>query len=584
MTSNSTHTQDKAVSSFARLTRYFKSDFVASLVVFLVALPLCIGVAVAVGVSPGRAVISGIIGGFVVGWIAGSPLQVSGPAAGLFVIVADILVRQREKFESLTETSATMAGDAATFALLSLGLCVFLAGAMQVAAGCLRLGRWFRAVSPSVIHGMLAGIGMLIVVSQVHVMFDHTSTWHGHASHEGWQYLATIPQAILSCFGATVSHRTHAAAGIVAVITILTTFAWSRFKPSTLRAIPGALVGVLIATAITAFASLDIARVTFPATLASDVTLPSTEWFTLLGDSTIWTFAIIIAFVASADALLTAAATDTLARDIKVKTDFDRELTAQGVGNVLCGLLGALPITGVIVRSSANVEAGARTRLATIMHGAWLAIFVCLLPWVLNYVPVAALGALLVYTGFRLLEPAEFRKLYKIGRSEAVIYLATAAVIVLVDLSVGVMVGFALSTAKLLYQFSHLEMEVVQDGTAHRYSFKLEGAATFLRLPVLADQLDELPSDAELHVCLNEVSFIDHACFELLMEWADSHVADGGSLVMDWDQLHGKFQSEVPRYRLRSSESESAKNQSLGAAASSGCKSFNSQGIDNVRP
>lgn len=562
MASRSTRTRAVVAISLAKLTRHFKSDFVASLVVFLVALPLCIGVAVAVGVSPGRAVISGIIGGFIVGWVAGSPLQVSGPAAGLFVIVADVLIRQREKFEGLTETSSTVAADAATFALLSLGLCVFLAGVMQVAAGCLRLGRWFRAVSPSVIHGMLAGIGMLIAISQFHVMFDHTSTWHGHASHEGWQYLATMPQAVLSCFGEAAANRTHAAAGIVAFITILTTFAWNRFKPSKLSAIPGALVGVLVATAITGFASLGIARVTFPATLASDVTLPTTGWFTLIGDSTIWTFALIIAFVASADALLTAAATDTLARDIRVKTDFDRELTAQGIGNVLCGLLGALPITGVIVRSSANVEAGARTRLATIMHGAWLAVFVCLLPWVLDYVPVASLGALLVYTGFRLLEPAEFRKLYKIGKSEAVIYLATAAVIVLVDLSVGVMVGFALSTAKLLYQFSHLEMKVTQDGIAHRYFLTLEGAATFLRLPMLADQLDELPSDAELHVCLNEVSFIDHACFDLLMEWADSHVADGGSLVMDWDQLHGKFQSEVPRYRLQPTKSESAEPQS----------------------
>lgn len=537
---------------FANLTQYFKSDFIASLVVFLVALPLCIGVAVAVGVSPGRALISGIIGGLIVGWFAGSPLQVSGPAAGLFVIVADILVNQKERFASVEGAVSSDDGAAMAFALISLGLCVFLAGSMQVAAGLFRMGRWFRAVAPSVIHGMLSGIGMLIAVSQFHVMFDHTSTWHGHVSHEGWQYLATMPQAILSCFGGTAESHLHMLAGIVAVVTIACTFAWNRFKPQHLQAVPGALVGVLAATMVTAIGQFDIARVAFPASLAADVTLPSATWFTLLGDSTIWTFAIIIAFVASADALLTAAATDQLARDIKVKTEFDRELTAQGVGNVLCGLLGALPITGVIVRSSANVEAGARTRLSTIMHGAWLLIFVCLLPGLLNYVPVAALGALLVYTGFRLLEPAEFRKLYKIGKSEAAIYLLTAVVIVMVDLSVGVLFGFALSTLKLLYQFSHLDIQVEQDGDAHRYFLKLEGAATFLRLPLLADELDQLPNDAELHVCLNEVSFIDHACFELLMEWAESHVADGGRLVMDWDQLHGKFQSDVPKYRLGS--------------------------------
>jgi MFS superfamily sulfate permease-like transporter len=174
----------------------------------------------------------------------------------------------------------------------------------------------------------------------------------------------------------------------------------------------------------------------------------------------------------------------------------------------------------------------------------------------LNFVPVAALGALLVYTGFRLLEPAEFSKLYKIGKSEAAIYIVTAIVIVLVDLSVGVLVGFALSALKLLYQFSHLDIQVEQDGSEHRYVLTLEGAATFLRLPLLADQLESLPNDAELHVCLNEVSFIDHACFELLMEWADAHVADGGLLVMDWDQLNGKFQSSVPRYRLNATTKE----------------------------
>ncbi|MEM7312479.1 MAG: SulP family inorganic anion transporter [Planctomycetota bacterium] len=542
---------------FANLTRHFKSDFIASLVVFLVALPLCIGVAVAVGVSPGRALISGIIGGLIVGWFAGSPLQVSGPAAGLFVIVADVLVRQKERFASLELGAGSDEASAMTFALVSLGLCVFLAGLMQVAAGTLRLGRWFRAVAPSVIHGMLAGIGMLIAVSQFHVMFDHTSTWHGHVTHEGWQYLATMPQAVMSCFGDSSESRLHAMAGFVAVITIVFTFAWNRFKPESLQAVPGALVGVLAATLVTAIGQFDIARVAFPSSLAADITLPTTTWFTLLGDSTIWMFAGIIAFVASADALLTAAATDRLARDIKVKTQFDRELTAQGVGNVLCGLLGALPITGVIVRSSANVEAGARTRLATIMHGAWLLVFVCLLPGILNYVPIASLGALLVYTGFRLLEPAEFRKLYKIGKSEAAIYLLTAIVIVLVDLSVGVLFGFALSTLKLLYQFSHLDIQVEQDGNAHRYYLRLEGAATFLRLPLLADQLDNLPNDAELHVCLNEVSFIDHACFELLMEWAESHVADGGRLVMDWAQLHGKFQSDVPKYRLGSTTNDS---------------------------
>ena len=545
-----------------RMRRHFSADFVASIVVFLVALPLCIGVAVAVGVSPGRAIISGIIGGLLVGWIAGSPLQVSGPAAGLFVIVADVLVRQRESYlaafsEQLTGSSQ-LEQHATAFALASLGLCVFLAGLMQVTAGRLRLGRWFRAVSPSVIHGMLAGIGLLIVVSQFHVMLDHQPTWHGHAAHEGWQYVLTIPQAIGSCVSPDGRGNTHTAAAFIGVITIAAIVLWNRFKPAPLKVIPGALVGVLLATAVAAIGQWNIALITFPDSLASDISLPSAVWGELLLSSTIWMFAVVIAFVASADALLTAAATDRLAKNLKIKTDFDRELTAQGIGNLLCGLLGALPITGVIVRSSANVEAGARTRLSTVLHGIWLLLFVCVLPWLLAYIPISALGALLVYTGFKLLEPAEFRKLYKIGKSEAVIYLATALIIVLVDLSVGVLFGFGLSVAKLLYQFSHLELTVEADEHKQRYFLTLEGAATFLRLPLLADQLDKLPADAELHVCLNRVSFIDHACFELLMEWADEHLADGGRLVMDWSQLHGKFNSAAPHDRCDVPDLESS--------------------------
>lgn len=211
---------------------------------------------------------------------------------------------------------------------------------------------------------------------------------------------------------------------------------------------------------------------------------------------------------------------------------------------MLCGLVGALPMTGVIVRSSANVHAGARTRKSTIMHGAWLLLFVFFLPQLLTYIPKSALGALLVYTGFKLLNPAQLKGLLKVGKSEAAIYLITLIVIVSVDLLIGVMLGVGLSAAKLLQRFSHLDVEVIADEAKHRYELRLSGAATFLRLPILAEELDKLPGDAELHVCLEKVQYIDHACFELLMNWAEAHVEDGGTLIMDWDRLHGAFMSE----------------------------------------
>lgn len=525
--------------------KHARNDFLASIVVFLVALPLCIGIAVAVGVSPARALITGIIGGLVVGFFAGSPLQVSGPAASLFVIVADILVTNRERYlTSYTgDIESTAAQDESmTFALAALAVAVVLAGIMQVVAGQMRFGRWFRAVSPAVVKGMLSGIGALILISQFHVMLDHVATWGDSPARGGLQYLATIPVAIMKCFtGGDAAHHLAATIGVVTIATILI---WNRFAPKKISFIPGALLGIVVATIFSAVAGFKVVQLSVPDNMFSEVSLPSAAWGALLIDKSIWLSAIVIAIVGSAATLLTAAAVDEMARDIGVKTDFDRELTSQGIGNLLCGLVGALPMTGVIVRSSANVQAGAMTRKSTIIHGVWLLLFVCFLPQLLTLIPKSALGALLVFTGAKLLNPQQLVELWKVGKSEAAIYLVTLFIIVAVDLLLGVVIGVALSAAKLLHRFSHLDVELDADEANHRYQLKLAGAATFLRLPILAEYLDELPGDAELHVCLDKVWYIDHACFELLMNWAKSHMEDGGSLVMDWEQLHGAFHSE----------------------------------------
>ena len=522
---------------------YLKNDLLSSIVVFLVALPLCIGIAVAVGVNPARALITGIIGGLVVGLISGSPLQVSGPAAGLFVIVADIIFTNRDKYLAQLGDGVAGAEDSAmAYAMAALGCAVVLGGIMQLVAGKMKLGRWFRAVSPAVIKGMLSGIGALILISQFHVMLDHTAMWGDAPARKGLQYLVTIPTAIAKCFSGDTNH--HLAA-IIGIVTIGTIMAWTKFAPKSISFIPGALVGILAATLLSVVAQFDVIQLSVPDNMFSEVSFPTVTWFELMVDPNIWVSAFVIALVGSAATLLTAAAIDDMSRDIGVKTDYDQELVSQGVGNMLCGLVGALPMTGVIVRSSANVHAGARTRKSTIIHGAWLLLFVCFLPQLLTYIPKSALGALLVYTGFKLLNPKQLMGLLKVARSEAAIYLITLAIIVSVDLLIGVMVGVALSAAKLLHRFSHLEVELESDEANHRYELKLRGAATFLRLPILAEYLDQLPGDAELHVCLEHVDYIDHACFELLMNWADSHVEEGGSLVMDWDRLHGAFMSEA---------------------------------------
>ena len=518
-----------------------RADFMSSLVVFLVALPLCIGIAVAVGVSPARALITGIIGGLVVGFFAGSPLQVSGPAAGLFVIVADLLRKGQDEFNStlgagLSE-SAKEAG-ALEYSLMVLGTSVFLAGIMQVVAGQLRLGQWFRAVSPAVIKGMLAGIGLLILISQFHVMLDHKALWNGEKAQGALQYLATIPEAVMKCFSSDTSENHHLAA-LTGMIAMACFVIWPQVAPKKLKFLPAALIGIVLATVFAGVTQLEVQRLEVPSNMLSEVTLPSVSWVGLLTSSTVLVGAGVIAVVASAETLLCATAVDQMHQGPRTK--YDQELKAQGVGNVLCGLVGALPMTGVIVRSSANVNSGAKTKLSTILHGGWLLLFVVAIPFVLTYIPRSALGALLVYTGFKLVNYKQIKQLWETSRSEAAIYFATVGMILATDLLIGVLTGIVLSAIKLLVRFSSLEIQLdVTDG-GKKAHMTLRGAATFFSLPKLAAKLEDVPSGAELHVDFDELTHIDHACLDLLMSWAPQHASFGGQLVIDWNSLHAKF-------------------------------------------
>ena len=529
------------------LFAHAKADFMSSLVVFLVALPLCIGIAVAVGVSPARALITGIIGGLIVGVFSGSPLQVSGPAAGLFVIVADLLAKGRATYlASVDPALSESAAEAASinFSLMVLGTSVLLAGVIQYIAGQLRLGQWFRAVSPAVIKGMLAGIGILILISQFHVMLDHQAIWHGEKAHGALQYMATIPEAIMKCFSPDTPANHHLAA-LTGMIALTCFIVWPNVAPKRLKFLPAALVGIMAATAFATLTQLEVQRLVVPSNMLGEVTLPSVPWLQLFANPIVLTGGLVIALVASAETLLCATAVDQMHQG--PRTRYDQELKAQGVGNVLCGLLGALPMTGVIVRSSANVNSGAKTRLSTILHGMWLLVFVIAIPFVLTYIPRSALGALLVYTGFKLVNVKDIKSLWKAGRGEALIYFATVTMIVCTDLLMGVIVGIALSAIKLLLQFSKLDIQLETKNNEEKATLSLHGAATFLCLPKLAAELERVPKGAELHVDFEHLSYIDHACLELLMNWAPQHANFGGELILDWNQLHARFTSDATR-------------------------------------
>jgi MFS superfamily sulfate permease-like transporter len=514
--------------------RTWTADFLASIVVFMVALPLCVAIAEASGYPPEAGVITGVIGGIVVGLIGGSPLQVSGPAAGLIVIVADIV---------------TVHGLAAA------SLIVMLGGLLQILFGTLRLGQWFRAVSPAVVLGMLAGIGAIILAKQFHVMFDTKAPVSVFAAY------TEIPNTVLAAInppppddaalalvgGAPAAmHAVEAArpiptplaAGIVGVLTIVIMALWKPYAPRRLKIIPGAVVGVVTASLLAAWAGWDIHRVRLDGLIDELRNVPAMPW-ELIATGAIWGGAITLALIASAETLLCATAVDT--KHTGPRTKFNRELFAHGIGNTLCGLLGALPMTGVIVRSAANVEAGAKTRWSAILHGVWLFLFVAFLDDVLDWVPTAALAGVLVFTGWKLLELPGALRLWRMNRIEAVIYLVTCLAIVLTDLLTGVLTGLAVSAVVLLYRFSHLDIRRVDDPGSRRVTLYLEGAATFIRLPKLAAVLEELPPDAELHVHFEELTYIDHACLELLINWEKQHAVTGGSLEIDWETLQARF-------------------------------------------
>lgn len=483
-------------------------DFTASIVVFLVALPLCMGIAIASGVPPEKGLITGIIGGLVVGLLAGSPLQVSGPAAGLAVIV----------FEAVRD-----------FGLAALGPILILAGLIQFSAGVFRLGGWFRAISPAVVHGMLAGIGALIVVGQFHVLFD------AKPLANGLQNLAAMPGRMLGLSASNIEAAELAFA--IGLLTIAAMIGWEKLRPKSMKLVPGALIGVLAGTMAAWALGLSITRVDVPESIVAAVALPGDGFVAQIMQPALLVTAVAIAFIASAETLLSAAAVDRMHDG--VRTDYDKELRAQGVGNFLCGVAGALPMTGVIVRSSANVQAGAMTRLSAVLHGGWLLAFVVLLPWLLREIPMASLAGVLVVTGWRLVSVAHVRHLFKYhGVLPAMIWVATFVMVVATDLLTGVLVGLALSTIELLPHARKLKLKVDTAETGNESEVRLQGAATFVALPKLSKVLEAIPGGRPVHLDMRDVPAIDHSMAEMIGEWVRRHRSGGAPVRVDCDEDH----------------------------------------------
>ncbi len=499
--------------------------------VFLVALPLCMGVAIASGMPPATGLIAGIIGGIAVGMMSSSPFQVSGPTVGLAMIVWDIVHKH---------------------GVGALGLIVFFAGLLQFCFGALRLGRIFRAVSPAVVQGMLSGIGLLILFSQFQVMLD------AKPKGSGLDNLIALPELLFKVL--TLNDGVHEAAALVGILTIATILAWEKLPVEKLRcALPPTLLAIIISTVAATALGLNLHRVQLPESIWLALTPLELSAVGKYG----WTLlqqAFVVALVGSAETLLTANALDRMLPGHKSK--YDQELIAQGVGNTICGAIGALPVASVIVRSSVNVKAGARTKASTILHGVWLLLFTLCFPNLLSLIPAASLAAVLVYAGYKLIDLQAAKRLAEHGRAELLIFIVTALAILTTDLLTGVLLGVAMSAAKLLYVFCKLD--IVKTQTNGRTTLQLIGAATFLSLPKLADILDNLPVDTELHVDFSRLTYLDHASLDLLMKWEEQYKNEGGTLTIDWGSLQAKFNSKTPQASTSEQARDSLQNVTEG--------------------
>ncbi|MEG3627275.1 SulP family inorganic anion transporter [Streptomyces poriticola] len=473
-----------------------RADLTASVVVFLVALPLCVGVAVASGVPAELGLVTGIVGGLVTGLLPGSSLQVSGPAAGLTVLV----------LEAVTE-----------YGLGPLGVFVLIAGGLQLLMGLLRLGRWFRAISIAVVEGMLAGIGLVLIAGQLYAVADAEAPGSGPAN------LAGLPGLFTGVAGDPRA-LTAAALGVgsIAVMAL-----W-KLMPARVRTIPAPLAAVGGATALTALFGLPVERVEVSGLLGV-IRPPSADDFGALASAGAVGTVVAITLIASAESLFSAAAVDRLHNG--PATHYDKELMAQGAGNAVCGALGALPMTAVIVRSAANVQAGARTKASRVLHGGWLLLFAALVPAALGLIPLACLAGVLVYSGWKLIPLAEVRQLWRQRRGEAVILLVTAVAIVVTNMFEGVLAGLLLAVAKSAWETSHVQVHVQPDDGPGNGPLRVvvSGNATFLRLPRILSTLESLPRDRPIELDLLDLRHLDHACHTALVNWADRHNDEKGA-------------------------------------------------------
>ncbi|MFF5278795.1 bifunctional SulP family inorganic anion transporter/carbonic anhydrase [Streptomyces sp. NPDC000133] len=484
------------------------ADLSASITVFLIAVPMSLGLAVAMDAPLEAGLISAAVGGIVAGLLGGTPLQVSGPSAGLTVVTAELI-----QIYGWRTTCAITIG----------------AGLLQILLGSLRAARGALAVSPAIVHGTLAGIGVAIALAQLHIVLGASPQSSAAAN------ALALPEQL---------GRTSPAAPLIGALTISVLVVWPRLPGRIGRAVrrlPAALASVAIATAVAAVAAPGIARVDLPSWRSHALPeLPQGPVPALA------TAVLTVLLVASLESLLAAVAVDKLTADRAggrtadssppapdapaaprvQRSDLDRELRGQGIANVLAGLLGGLPVSGGAVRSSANVRAGATGRAATVLHGVWVLLAAGLLVTALEWIPLAALAALVMVVGFQMVNYAHIRNVHK--HREFLVYGATITGVVLFGVLEGVAIGIAVAVAVALHRLARTRITVTDQGGQHLVVVR--GQLTFLAVPRLSRTLGQLPRGGDAVVELDGF-FMDHAAYETIQDWSDAQTAQGGRVV-----------------------------------------------------
>ena len=483
-------------------------DLPASLVVFFVALPLCLGIALASGAPLFSGLIAGIIGGIVVGGLSGSKVGVSGPAAGLAAIVL---------------TAIGNLGGYENFLVA-----VVLGGIIQLLFGVLRAGIIGYYFPSSVIKGMLTGIGIIIILKQIPNFFgyDENSAWD-------LEFFELDGGNTFSELFAIIGNVTPGAA-LVGIISLLLLIFWEKVlskKAKIFKIIPGPFVVVALGIIFhvlfsgneyLAITGKHLVEVPIPEDVPSFLGQFSFPNFAAITNMEVWIVAFTIALVASLETLLCVEASDKIDPDKNV-TPTNRELLAQGTGNVISGLIGGLPITQVIVRSSANIQSGGKTKLSTILHGFLILISVIMIPRFLNMIPLSVLAAILLIVGYKLAKPSLFKTMYNLGWKQWVPFIVTVIGIIFTDLLMGIGLGLAVGLVVIAiksYQNSHfLHIEDKSNGK-HKIKMTLAEEVTFLNKGAILNELDSLPRDTYLELDVSKTRFLDHDIIEILDDFA----------------------------------------------------------------